>query len=182
MTIQSMTAVARVQIQDAWGSATWEIRSVNHRYLDLSFYLPEDMRLLEVFLRDSTIATFSRGKIDCKLQFKPSITPDIHIQINKALVKALTSACDEISTSMHSSLNPLEVLRWPGVVSQPEVDITKAQEAVKESFARAMKDFIEAREREGSSLKELLEQRATQILQEMKSIPRRSACYFTKKS
>jgi uncharacterized protein (TIGR00255 family) len=161
--IQSMTAFARVQAQGDWGSATWELRSVNHRYLDLNLYLPEEMRALEMPLRELSKTSLSRGKVDGKLQFTPGPKVDVNVKVNHSLVNALIKAAGEINLKEASPLRPLELMRWPGVVSIQETGLVESQEAVKALYLKGIEALTEARQREGAALSDCILQRCTTI-------------------
>ena len=115
----SMTAFARVQVQEDWGSLVWEIRSVNHRYLEPHFRLPEQMREIEPGLREILRKQLSRGKVECGLRYQLAESEQ-ELNLNPSMLKKLKSALLDVNNQLSgdvpvSPVNPLEVLQWPGI-------------------------------------------------------------------
>ena len=164
---KSMTAFARVQKNLDEGDIVWEIRSVNHRYLELHFKLPEDFRAHEARFREIFQHRLKRGKLECYLRFNPSAKQTGAITINEQQAKLLIDACKEINNLLHqpSEVNPMEVLQWPGVLKESELDMKPVFEASIVVLSSALDDLISNREREGSRLRELLQQRCDAIQQ-----------------
>ena len=159
--IRSMTAFARQQTHDEWGELTWEIRSVNHRYLEATVRLPEDLRGIEPTVRERVTKRLGRGKVECNLRFKSASGGDRQLQINENLVDQILAASDKMAHRLHSSHNPsiMDLLRWPGVMESGEQDLTPVQEAALTAFDQAMDSLVETREREGTRLSDLITQR-----------------------
>ena len=122
---RSMTAFARKTDEQDWGALVWEIRSVNHRYLDVSVRMPEELRSIEMQVREKVAEKIKRGKLECVLRFKPSAAHVSELNINEKFAKAVMGACKKIDAKSHqpSEINPMDVLRWPGVVEEPEQDL-----------------------------------------------------------
>ena len=110
--IRSMTAFARCQHSASWGTLTWEIRSVNHRYLDMNLRLPEDFRAAEGRYRELINAGVSRGKLECNLRFVPEKISAEGIEVDEEQAKALVKACQHINDMLHqpSEISAVEVL------------------------------------------------------------------------
>lgn len=166
----SMTAFARVQNQLAGSSFCWEIRSVNHRYLDVSFRLPESLRSLEGSLRNLLRGQIHRGKLECQLKINDVAGDNSSMLINTKLVKALLEAGAGLA-ARHQLANDLTVshlLTWPGVidVSQPDIDILSQQ--VELSFKAALAQLIAARLAEGTVLNEHVKTRLNLLNDEIK--------------
>lgn len=159
--IRSMTAFARQQGHDEFGELTWEIRSVNHRFLEATVRLPEELRGIEPAVRERVTARLSRGKVECNLRFKPASVGAVDLQINERLVDQILAAADKMAHRLHSSHHPsiMDVLRWPGVMESGEQDFTPIQEAALALFEQGLDSLVEAREREGARLAELISQR-----------------------
>ncbi|MGH8597547.1 MAG: YicC/YloC family endoribonuclease, partial [Gammaproteobacteria bacterium] len=121
---RSMTAFARLETTGTFGRAVWELRSVNHRYLEIGLRLPEDLRALENDVRTRIAARLNRGKVDCALRLESSVASGSHLQVNRAVVQQVVGAALVIAELLPqvATINPLEVLRWPGVLSAPEID------------------------------------------------------------
>src|SRR3990167_8936967 len=96
--IQSMTAFARTQIQDKWGTLTCEIRSINHRYLEIGLYLPEVLRVLEMPIRELIRKHLKRGKIECSVRYQAGQDVEALVSVNKKLAKELCQAAEEVAS------------------------------------------------------------------------------------
>jgi uncharacterized protein (TIGR00255 family) len=155
----SMTAFARQSGEFIGGSLVWEIRSVNHRYLEPSFKLPESLRLLEGDLREQLRARIARGKVECSLRVSHNANIDTNIAINTPLLEQIISAGIMVQTKLAqaAALNPLELLAWPGVLQQPQSDDDAAAQAASELFNRALDQLVEYRAREGAALRQFIE-------------------------
>ena len=164
--IRSMTAFAREEATETWGSAIWEVRSVNFRYLDVGTRTPEDFRALEPMIRERVSKRLSRGKVDCTLRFQASENAGGDITINHDLVKRLARAGEEVRSALDdgSSLRVMDILRWPGVIEAAPQDLDKISVRVLELLDEAMKSLVEMREREGQKIHALIEQRCEQVL------------------
>ncbi len=170
--IRSMTAFARIEQQDSWGQLCWELRSVNHRYLDIFIRLPEDFRSHEVILRERIQHYLKRGKVDCSLYFQTRQNNNEQWQINQTLVQQLWEAIQHINT-MTGHITPpsaIDILRWQGVLETKTVDMEEIHEAVLQSFDTALTQLVAHREREGTQLAALIEQRCAAITVEITQI------------
>ncbi len=159
--IRSMTAFARQQIHNESGELIWEIRSVNHRYLETALRLPEELRALEPLVRDRVNTRLGRGKVECALRFKSSGHAESDLQVNDHMVRQLLQSADHLMERLHSSPLPtvIDVMRFPGVLVNREQDLSPVQEAAKDLLEKALDDLVSAREREGKRLAELIMQR-----------------------
>jgi uncharacterized protein (TIGR00255 family) len=160
----SMTAFARHGGDGEWGRATWELRSVNHRYLEISLRLPEELRGLETAVRERIDKYLKRGKVDCTLRFEgpTSIAPTL--TLNTELARQLAEACGRINAMMDSPANAsaTDILRWPGVIAVQAPDIEALSEAVLALLEQTLAIMVEVREREGGKLRTLMEQRCAE--------------------
>ena len=165
--IKSMTAFARVQQSEKFGTLTWEIRSVNSRYLDVNCRLPEDFRALEGRVREGINKRLQRGKIECGLRFIPEQVTETGIEVNDVLVKSLINACQQINTRLHqpSGINPVDILNWPGVVAEPEQDFKSIYQASEELLHKALDELIDNRLREGERMQALIQDRCGSMQQ-----------------
>ena len=161
----SMTAFSRQQKEQEWGSLTWEIRSVNHRYLETSVRLPESLRALENGVREAVRKRLTRGKVECALRFQSEakISSDLHL--NTTLIKQLVQANVEIEqiTGTSSNLSNMEVLRWPGVIEEQDFDKTSIEKQALSLFGAAMDDLVATREREGAELQGFIKKRIDSV-------------------
>ncbi|MCZ0760436.1 YicC/YloC family endoribonuclease [Vibrio diabolicus] len=167
--IYSMTAYARKEVKDDWGSAVWEIRSVNQRYLETYFRMPEQFRGLEPVLRERFRKRLARGKVECNLRFEANPAAKGELSINEALASQVIKAAEQVMhmTGELSRINPFQVMQWPGVMETPEQDMDAVNKVLLEAFDGAMDEFIEARAREGENMKALIEQRLDAISAEV---------------
>jgi len=155
-----MTAYARREIKGDWGSAAWELRSVNQRYLETYIRLQEQFRSLEPVVRERIRARLTRGKVECNLRFDLDPGAQSSLQLNEKLAKQLVEAAQWVKMqSDEGEINPLEVLRWPGVMLAEEQDLDAISTELLLALETALDDFISARESEGAALKVMIEQR-----------------------
>ena len=168
--IHSMTGYARKEFKGDWGSAVWEIRSVNQRYLETYLRLPEQLRGLEPILRERFRKQLERGKVECNLRFE-SQTANAQIHVNETLAEQLIdNALWVIDRAGQGQLNPLDVLRWPGVIAAPEQDMDELNTTLLAGFDEVLGHFIESRQSEGEKLKALIEQRLEGIQVEITKV------------
>jgi len=155
--IQSMTAFARTQSQGEWGSAVCELRSINHRYLELSVRMPDALQALEAQMRERIRHHIRRGKIECTIRFQPGDVTGPAITINHHLAEELCKATDVIAKMLtHAApINPMDVLRWPQILQMAEVDVETIQEEIITLLDKGLQDLVAARMREGEELKQL---------------------------
>ena len=165
----SMTAFSRVQDKDEHGELTWEIRSVNHRYLETLLRLPEELRSLDPVVRERISRRLGRGKVDCVLRFAPSIADTAGVRVNERLARQLIKAAGQIGVLLHERTSPrsIDILRWPGVLELEEQDLTPVQRKAGELLDQALDGLIEARQREGERLAELIVQRCAAMREEV---------------
>jgi uncharacterized protein (TIGR00255 family) len=156
-----MTAFARSTDEQDWGSLVWEIRSVNHRYLDVAIRMPEELRSIEMQIREKVAEKIKRGKLECVLRFNPSAAHVSALNINEKFAKAVVDACKKVDAKSHqpSEINPMDVLRWPGVVDEPERDLQPVLQATLQLLQATVDELVESREREGQRLQQLILQR-----------------------
>jgi uncharacterized protein (TIGR00255 family) len=162
--IYSMTGFARHEIKAEWGSAIWEIRSVNQRYLETFFRLPEQFRSLEPILRERFRKGLQRGKVECALRFSINDANVSAINVNEDLAKQVVAAAAWVQQQGDVALtNPIEILRWPGVIAAQESDMDTIQANMLKAFDDTFKDFVASRASEGENMKVLIEQRLNAI-------------------
>ncbi|MGY0616882.1 YicC/YloC family endoribonuclease [Vibrio sp. FJH11] len=167
--IYSMTAYARKEVKGDWGSAVWEIRSVNQRYLETYFRMPEQFRALEPLLRDRFRKRLARGKVECNLRFEANPAAKGELSINETLANQVIKAAEQVMhmTGELSRINPFQVMQWPGVMETPEQDMDEVNKVLLSAFDEALSEFIDARGREGDNMKALIEQRLDGITAEV---------------
>jgi len=162
--IRSMTAFARNDTRGDWGTLTCEIRTVNHRYLEPSFRLPEAFRELENRFREELRKQgLKRGKVDISMRLQSVESEVQSFEISDEMAQAVNEAANHINRMLDNPahINALDILRWPGVMSLPEKDYSAAKEAAAGLFAETVKELMTVREREGERLRPLFEERLT---------------------
>ena len=168
--LQSMTAFSRVQQQIEDGHFCWEIKSVNHRYLDVSFRLPESFRFIEPQLRHVLRDVINRGKLECQLKYQDTSSNNQSMLINIGMVNALVNLSEKLSASHHlpNDLGISRVLSWPGVVQASVPDADALGEHALSLFKSGIEQLKQMRVTEGSALKAHIEGRLSELGQEVK--------------
>lgn len=165
---RSMTGFARSEQQYPWGSISWELRSVNHRYLEPNFRLPEAHRGLEPNLREQIRNKLSRGKLDINLNIQLGSSENNQIGLNQELIEQLISANQQLQgLGDFSPLDPLELLKWPGVIIEDRVDGEQLKQDALNQFGQTIDQLIDSRNREGEELANMIEQRLQGISEQV---------------
>ena len=158
--IYSMTAFARLEVKKDWGDAVWEIRSVNQRYLENFFRLPEQFRGLENTLREKLRQSLTRGKIECSLRIETKKQTNAELNLNKELANQVIQSLQWIKAQAgEGEINLTDVLRYPGVVEAQEQDLDAISQDLLTAFDDLLTDFIAMRGREGEKLNDIIQQR-----------------------
>ncbi len=170
--IRSMTAFARCERQTPEGLIAWEIRTVNHRFLEVSTRMPESLRALELAVRERIQARLGRGKVDCGLRFVPVTAGSAELSLNRPLAERLLGLACELEGLMGpgTGLRLVDVLRWPGVVSEPEQDLDALQPAVLAVLDEVLAELVEMRAREGARITEMLRTRCDAIAEQVAAV------------
>jgi len=165
--LKSMTAFARVDENHPIGSFVWEVRSVNHRYLEVGFRLPEELRSSEFELRKQIQKLLNRGKVDCTFRLKTTATSNVNLSINETLLDRLLEQTQILRDKAPdiASPNAIELLNWPGVTEQAQIDQKELIGTAKQLFDKAITLLIESREVEGGRMQELIAQRGGALKQ-----------------
>lgn len=163
--LKSMTAFARQEVSLDEGSLTWEIRSVNHRYLEPNFRIPEQFREAEGQFRDLLRKKLARGKLDCSLKWQGSDHAGEEISLNTETLTQLNEALSTIANKLQNAASPsaLEVLQWPGVMEHKESDKAALLKSAINTFAQAIDTLVENRVREGDQLEPLFYDRLNKV-------------------
>lgn len=162
--IYSMTAFARLEVKKDWGDAVWEIRSVNQRYLENFFRLPEQFRGLENTLREKLRQSLTRGKIECSLRIETKKQTNAELNLNKELANQVIQSLQWIKAQTgEGEINLTDVLRYPGVVEAQEQDLDAISQDLLTAFDDLLTDFIAMRGREGEKLNDIIQQRLDAI-------------------
>jgi uncharacterized protein (TIGR00255 family) len=159
--IRSMTAFARREADTETGVLSWEIRSLNHRYLEPGLRLPEELRAAEATVRDRLGKRIARGKVEATCRYRPLASGSVPVDIDADNLARLLTACEKVAAKLPAAipLNPLEILRWPGVLQENVVDTEPLVSSALDLLDRTLDDLVASREREGEQIAGLLRQR-----------------------
>ncbi len=165
---RSMTGFSRSSDEQDWGLLVWELKSVNHRYLDITIKLPDDLRGIENEVRNRLTKQLKRGKVECVLRYSPTEQLQKKYHINEAYVDEVVSACQIISSKLaasneHKEINVVDILKWPGVIEASEINIKPITQAALLQLNNALNDLICSRESEGNRLQLMLESRCNEM-------------------
>lgn len=163
--IRSMTAFSRQQGTTENGLLVWELRSVNHRFSEVSLRLPEDLRFLEGKIREQIGKRVKRGKIDANLRFQSAVVDEQPLEIDTELTKKLANATREVDQLLYNAapINALDVLKWPGVLKAREPDTDQLGADTLALLDTALTELLETRAREGEKLKVVIVSRCDAI-------------------
>ena len=158
--IRSMTAFASAETETPWGALAFELRSVNHRYLELNPRLPDELRAIEPALRERVADKLTRGKVDVTLRFRPNDADASQLRVNDAMLDRLA----QLAKSFEERFPDLDVdftglLQWPGVLVQNDIDQEGLRNAALQLLDRALADMLATRQREGERLGVFLRER-----------------------
>lgn len=174
-----MTAFARKDEKVGDMALSWEIRTVNHRHLDISLHLPELLAPHEHKLKEAIQKKLGRGRVDLKLTLQiENLEDQVNIVINEAKVKSLLSACSQLESLTHKSatLSVMEILQWPGVMEKAQVSQANDNEYFEASqllLKTTLDDLIVMREAEGARLLQMLKSRGESIIKIVKIVKKR---------
>ncbi|MDD4905794.1 MAG: YicC family protein [Methylobacter tundripaludum] len=164
--IRSMTAFAGNETEIGDLTISCELRSVNHRYCDISLRLPDRLRFVEADLRSAIAAKINRGKVECSLSYKKQAKNGQGFIINADAVATLLAATHTIEQQMMGplSFSALDVLAFPGIQQEPDIDKEQLDLGIATLVDQTLAQLLEAREREGAQLKLLIEERCAKML------------------
>ena len=156
--MRSMTAFARVAVETAEAELTWELRSVNHRYLEAFVRLPDELRAMEPLVRERVNTRLGRGKLECVLRCRWAPQLATALELDQDRLKAVLDACRLVEKRSAEATSPgvIDLLRRPGVVRDPEPDTGPMQQQALELLDQALDELVATREREGETIKALL--------------------------
>ncbi len=163
--VRSMTAFARGQVQLEPGVITWELRSLNARYLEVHMKLPEEWRPLEVKAREMIAGVLKRGKLECNFRFQRNSSEAPNLVLNEALAHKLGELSDRVAQMNlgATALSSIDVLRWPGMVVEEEQDWSSLHGAILDALQSTLDELLRMRESEGRRLCETILERCTQV-------------------
>src|ERR1700722_15012538 len=164
--IRSMTGFARRERQFPWGSLAWELKTVNHRFLELGCRLPEEFRVGEAEFRQRVAASVRRGKVECSLHFRPAVVAGA-LEVDSELLASLTERVKAIASQAGPAarIDALDLLRWPGVMHDGTRDSAPMLAAAHALLAEALAELARFRDSEGGRLRDALEQRCEGLIE-----------------
>jgi uncharacterized protein (TIGR00255 family) len=174
--IYSMTAFARAQSQGEWGNLVCEIRSINHRFLEISIHSPDLLHKFEMSFRERIRHFIKRGKIECNIRYQANPNAESALQVvNTVLAQTIGMASEKIAALLQqpAPINPMDILRFPGVLTTKEGDLTTLHAHILELLEKTLEELVMARGREGEELKRLFSQRTELMLQELSKVRER---------
>lgn len=162
---KSMTGFARADHSADWGNVVCELKSVNHRFLDISFRMPDSLRSFEHQLREQIRAALSRGKVECSLSVKFNTGSETQIQLNTELAKSYIESASELSQMISGSqpLDPLELMQLPGVLTSQEIDQDQLSQLVSAAVSESLVLLEQSRQTEGDILGQEVINRTTEL-------------------
>ena len=163
--IRSMTGFARRERQFPWGLLAWELKTVNHRFLEIGCRLPEEFRIAEADFRQSIAGAVRRGKVDCSLHFRPAVA-STSVEVDAELLAGLSERARQIAAQLGAAarIDVMDLLRWPGVVRDDTRDRTPMIAAAHELLRDALAELPRFRDSEGGRLREALEIRCAGLV------------------
>lgn len=166
---KSMTGFSRAEVKEDWGTITCELKSVNHRFLDVYFRLPDTLRELEIEFRSQIKGALSRGKIDCSIQLQVISGQDAGINLDLEKASQVISACQRLGREISDAapLNPMEVLQFPGVLTTSDLDSKKLKVAALSVLKQALGSLNDIRLREGNEMATVVNRRVEAMLEQV---------------
>ena len=164
--IRSMTGFARRERQFPWGTLAWELKTVNHRFLEVGCRLPEEFRAVEADFRQTIAAAVRRGKVDCTLHFRPAVA-GASMDVDAPFLATLAARAQQVAaqTGNAARIDVLELLRWPGVLRDTARDMVPILAAAQALLGEALGELSRSRDSEGARLRDALEQRCAGLLE-----------------
>lgn len=163
--IRSMTGFARRERQFPWGLLAWELKTVNHRFLEIGCRLPEEFRIAEADFRQTIAGSVRRGKVECSLHFRPAAAAG-SLEVDAELLASLTQRAQQVAGQVGTGarIDVIELLRWPGVVRDQNLDAGPMIAAARTLLAEALGELARFRDSEGGRLRDALEQRCAGLI------------------
>ncbi len=163
--IRSMTGFARRERQFAWGLLAWELKTVNHRFLEIGCRLPEEFRIAEADFRQAIAGAARRGKVDCSLHFRPAVLAS-SLEVEADLLASLTLRAQQVASQAGGAarIDVMDLLRWPGVVREHSRDAAPLIAAAHALLGEALAELTHFRDSEGGRLRDALEQRCAGLM------------------
>jgi len=170
--LRSMTAYGRHAIDSSMGELTWELRSVNHRYLEVSVRLPDELRALEPVVREKVSARLHRGKVEVGCRLRAQASTERGLSVDDAVLNQLVTAVCRLQEQLPEAtqIDPVRLLQWPGLLAGSQADRDLLKQQAVDALDTALDDFVAAREREGEKTAELLRQKVVSIAEHVAAL------------
>jgi uncharacterized protein (TIGR00255 family) len=163
--LHSMTGFARASSDSPLGTLTWELRAVNHRYLDVQFKMPDELRASETHFRQQVGDRLKRGKVECLLHFRRAFDAAQELRLDEDLLRLLARRLTQVAGVLGDTaeVNPVDVLRWPGVIQPLELQLEPLVGEAAALLDRALAELAVMRQNEGKRIAELIDGRAGEV-------------------
>jgi uncharacterized protein (TIGR00255 family) len=167
-----MTGFSRREAATPQGALVWELRTLNHRYLDVALRLPEEFRAIEARAREMIAARVRRGKLEGALRYQPGPAAAGAVELDEELVRSLVALQQRVASMMPAAapVSPMDLLRWPGALLRVDVDTAALHDTAVALLGDALRDLDETRTREGADIVALLQQRCAEIRRQVAAV------------
>ena len=164
--LNSMTGFSREMAEVPFGVLTCELRAVNHRYLDVQFRLPDELRAREMDLKAKVTDMLKRGKVECSIHLKRGAREAAELTLNENLAREVSARAGELANMLPESrpIDPIDILRWPGVVTEPGIDAEPLYAEALALLEAALASLVAMRASEGERIAAMLESRLDDVL------------------
>ncbi|MCN4144493.1 MAG: YicC family protein [Thiohalomonas sp.] len=163
--VKSMTAYARREEKSPFGTMTIELRSVNHRFLEMNIKMPEELRTLEIKLRERIKEKLKRGKLDLVMRLHLQQTDNKSIAFNHDLAEQIAKTLHDIDKLIYNAapVNAIDILNWPGVMDRQNIELDEIKESLFLLLDKTLEELLDAKKREGNALEQMITQRVSEM-------------------
>jgi uncharacterized protein (TIGR00255 family) len=163
--VKSMTAYARREEKSPFGAMTIELRSVNHRFLEMNIKMPEELRALEIKLRERIKEKLKRGKLDLVMRLHLQQTDNQSIAFNHDLAEQIAKTLHDIDKLIYNAapVNAIDILNWPGVMDRQDIELDEIKESLFLLLDKTLEELLDGKKREGSALEQMIAQRVSEM-------------------
>lgn len=166
--LASMTSFSRQSHEDTYGCLTWECRTVNHRYLEMSIRMPEAFRHQETLVRERIQQRLKRGKVEVTLKYQPGTDVPYDLVLNKKLAEQLSGVSQQLDALFPQlSTSVFNALTWQGMLQIKETHMDQVVQSAMTLLDKSLDELVASRHREGEKLQDFMQQRITAIREQM---------------